>query len=96
MEGVVADWLNLVLRWAHVITATAWVGSSFFFMWLDAKLDRPEDGDEGIEGNLWMVHSGGFYNMVKYDLAPGKLPKTLHWVKWEAGFAWITGICCSC
>ncbi len=92
MEGVAADWLNLVLRWAHVITATAWVGSSFFFMWLDAHIEPPEDGDEGIEGNLWMVHGGGFYNMVKFDLAPGQLPKTLHWVKWEAGFAWITGI----
>ncbi len=91
MDAIVADWLNLILRWAHVITGIAWIGSSFFFNWLDSHIEKPKEPNAKIEGDLWMVHSGGFYNMVKIDLAPDELPETLHWVKWEAGFTWITG-----
>jgi len=91
MDAAIADWLNLILRWAHVITGIAWIGSSFFFNWLDSHLEEPKDRNDKIEGDLWMVHGGGFYNMVRYKLAPDQLPETLHWVKWEAGFTWITG-----
>ncbi|MCP4330309.1 MAG: urate hydroxylase PuuD [Alphaproteobacteria bacterium] len=91
MEAIFSDWLNLILRWAHIVTGIAWIGSSFFFNWLDSHIEPPKDGDDKIEGNLWMVHSGGFYNMIKIQLAPADIPKTLHWVKWEAGFTWITG-----
>ncbi len=92
MDAVWSEWLNLVIRWAHVITGIAWIGSSFFFMWLDARLEKPETPEKGVEGELWLTHSGGFYRMVKLDLAPDEVPKTLHWFKWEAGFSWITGI----
>ncbi len=60
METAILDWLNLVVRWTHVITGIAWIGSSFFFMWLDAHLEQPAPGKEGVEGELWMVQSGGF------------------------------------
>jgi len=90
VEAIFSDWLNLILRWAHITTAIAWIGSSFFFNWLDSRIEAPEDDDK-IEGSLWLVHGGGFYNMVKIQLAPDELPATLHWVKWEAGWAWITG-----
>jgi uncharacterized membrane protein len=91
VETILSDWLGLILRWAHVITGIAWIGSSFFFNWLDSHIEPPADKNGKIEGDLWMVHSGGFYNMVKIQLAPDELPKTLHWVKWEAGFTFITG-----
>jgi uncharacterized membrane protein len=90
VEAIFSDWLNLILRWAHITTAIAWIGSSFFFNWLDSRIEAPEDDDK-VEGSLWLVHGGGFYNMVKINLAPDELPAHLHWVKWEAGFAWITG-----
>ena len=91
MDPFIGDWLNLVLRWAHVITGIAWIGSSFYFNWLDSRLETPEEPREGVEGELWMVHSGGFYRVEKIDVAPAEIPRTLHWFKWEAGFTWITG-----
>jgi uncharacterized membrane protein len=91
MDPFIGDWLNLALRWAHVITGIAWIGSSFYFNWLDSQLETPDEPREGVEGELWMVHSGGFYRVEKIDLAPAELPRTLHWFKWEAGFTWITG-----
>lgn len=92
MEAYIADWLNLVIRWLHVITGIAWIGSSFFFNWLDMSLEKPEDKSSKVEGSLWMVHGGGFYNMEKLQLAPDEIPPRLHWVKWEAGFTWISGM----
>ncbi len=92
METAILDWANLVVRWTHVIVGIAWIGTSFFFMWLDAHLEKPEPGKQGIEGELWMVHSGGFYEVNKYLLAPSTIPRTLHWFKWEAGFTGITGV----
>ena len=92
MEAVIGDWLNLAIRWAHIITGVAWIGSSFYFMWLDSHLEKPEQPKEGIEGELWMVHSGGFYQVEKIDVAPKVMPKTLHWFVWEATFTWITGV----
>lgn len=85
------DWLELIVRWLHVITGIAWIGSSFFFNWLDSHIEPPADRDEKLEGEAWMVHSGGFYNMRKIQLAPEELPSTLHWVKWEAAWTWISG-----
>ncbi len=92
MESVILDWLNLVVRWTHVITGIAWIGSSFFFMWLDAHLEAPGPGKEGVEGELWMVHSGGFYEVNKFQVVPTVIPRTLHWFKWEAGFTGISGL----
>ena len=81
MESYVLDWANLLLRWLHVITAIAWVGSSFYFVFLDSSLTEPEDAQlrkEGATGELWAVHGGGFYHPVKYAVRPPKLPGHLH------------------
>jgi uncharacterized membrane protein len=92
VDPYIGDWLNLIVRWTHVITGIAWIGSSFFFIWLDAHLESPGAGKKGISGELWMVHSGGFYEVNKITVAPAAMPRTLHWFKWEAGFAWVTGM----
>jgi uncharacterized membrane protein len=91
MESAVLDWLSLVLRWAHIITGIAWIGTSFYFMWLDSHLEPPDPPRRRIEGELWMTHSGGFYRIEKMQLVPAEVPKTLHWFKWEAAWTWITG-----
>ena len=91
MESVVGEWLNLVLRWTHLVTGIAWIGASFLFMWLDSHLEKPDPPRKGVEGELWMTHSGGFYVVEKMDLAPEEVPRTLHWFKWEAAFTWISG-----
>lgn len=92
-SAYILDWLNLALRWAHVITGIAWIGSSFYFIWLDLRLNVPPRDPENTEvaGDLWAVHGGGFYHAQKYKLAPATLPEPLHWFKWEAYFTWITG-----
>jgi len=87
------QWLNLALRWAHVITGIAWIGTSFYFNWLNSRLAPPPParGEPGVAGELWAVHGGGFYRVVKYTVAPRELPRTLHWFKWEAYATWLTG-----
>lgn len=85
------DWLNFLLRWAHLIAGIAWIGNSFYFMWLDSHLEAPEGDDPDVFGSLWMVHSGGFYTVQKRKIHAGKMPKILHWFKWEATFTWATG-----
>jgi uncharacterized membrane protein len=88
------DWANLLLRWAHVIVAIAWVGSSFYFVWLDNSLTPPTDEalrGKGVGGELWAVHGGGFYNPQKYLGAPKALPAHLHWFYWESYSTWLTG-----
>lgn len=92
MDAIILDWLNLILRWTHIIVAVAWIGSSFYFMWLDAHLEEPASPDDEVEGELWMVHSGGFYRVHKIVVAPKVMPRALHWFKWEAGWTGITGI----
>lgn len=88
----VHEWLNLVLRWAHVIAAIMWIGDSFLFMWMDASLRRPARTREGdVAGELWMTHSGGFYEVVKHRTLGG-LPERLHWFKWQSYWTWITGV----
>ena len=84
------DWLDLIVRWIHVIVGIAWIGTSFYFNWLDSRLDKDID-KENIEGELWSVHSGGFYNIHKLKEPPKKFPKELHWFKWEAYTTWISG-----
>ena len=93
MEAYILEWLNLVLRWAHLIVGIAWIGSSFYFVWLDLNLNVPprDPEDEAVEGDLWAVHGGGFYHAQKYKVAPGELPEPLHWFKWEAYSTWLTG-----
>ncbi len=94
MESYILDWLNLLLRWAHVVTAIAWIGSSFYFVFLDSSLTPPEDEDlkkQGVSGELWAVHGGGFYHPVKFAVKPPQLPKHLHWFYWESYSTWLTG-----
>ena len=95
MESYVLDWANLLLRWLHVITAIAWVGSSFYFVFLDSSLTTPQDERlraEGATGELWAVHGGGFYHPVKYAVRPPQLPPHLHWFFWESYSTWLSGI----
>jgi uncharacterized membrane protein len=95
MEAYLVDWLNLLVRWLHMITGIAWIGSSFYFIWLDDHLEPPgSDADKikGVGGQLWSLHGGGFYHAQKYTVAPQVLPTTLHWFKWEAYTTWLSGM----
>ena len=91
MDPVVWEWVNLVIRWVHVITGIAWIGSSFYFIHLDASLGKRESLPAGVGGEAWQVHGGGFYNIQKYMVAPADLPDRLQWFKWEAYSTWISG-----
>ena len=94
MEAYLLDWANLLLRWVHVITAIAWIGSSFYFVFLDNNLLRPTSPDlleKGVDGAMWAVHGGGFYNPQKYMVAPKKIHTKLHWFYWESYSTWLTG-----
>ncbi len=94
MESYYLEWGNLLLRWVHVITAIAWIGSSFYFVFLDNSLTPPVDEDlkkQGVNGELWAVHGGGFYHPVKFNVRPPQLPAHLHWFYWEAYSTWLTG-----
>ena len=94
MESYLLDWANLLLRWVHVVTAIAWVGSSFYFVFLDSSLTPPLDEDlkrQGVSGELWAVHGGGFYHPVKFALSPPVLPEKLHWFYWESYSTWLSG-----
>ena len=88
------DWVNLLLRWTHVIVAIAWIGSSFYFVFLDSSLTPPLDPElrrKGVDGELWAVHGGGFYHPQKYLVAPKNLPEHLHWFYWESYSTWLSG-----
>ena len=89
------DWLNLLVRWLHLITGIAWIGASFYFVWLDNSIRPPKPGSDlakkGVSGELWAVHGGGFYNPQKYLVSPAELPADLHWFKWEAYATWLSG-----
>ena len=94
MEAYASDWVQLLLRWVHLITGIAWIGASFYFVWLDNHLlppKAPRDADEGIGGELWAVHGGGFYVVRKFGVAPKTVPEPLHWFKWEAYSTWLSG-----
>ncbi|MCB0878417.1 MAG: urate hydroxylase PuuD [Thermoleophilia bacterium] len=94
LDPYLRDWLDLLIRWLHVIAAIGWIGSSFYFVLLDQSLRRPKDvadEDAGVRGELWEVHGGGFYHVKKYQVAPPELPDHLAWFKWEAYTTWLSG-----
>ena len=91
MDVFLGEWLNLLLRWAHMVVAIGWIGTSFYFMALDYTLTKRERMNEGVLGTSWQVHGGGFYHVEKYTVAPPKLPDILHWFTWEAYLTWATG-----
>ncbi len=95
MDAHLVDFLSLLLRWLHIIAGVAWIGASFYFVWLDNSLEPPAEGSDakkkGVAGELWAVHGGGFYNPQKYAVAPASLPDRLHWFKWEAYTTWLSG-----
>jgi uncharacterized membrane protein len=89
LEAYLLDWVALLLRWAHLIVGIAWIGASFYFIWLDNHLDPARNS--ALAGELSAIHGGGFYRVEKYRLAPAELPPRLHWFMWEAYWTWITG-----
>lgn len=91
MDPHIVEWLNLVIRWAHMVVGVAWIGASFYFNWLENNLDRRANDPEKA-GELWAIHGGGIYQLTKYRLAPKQMPETLHWFKWEAYTTWLSGI----
>ena len=94
-ESYILEWLGLLGRWTHLITGIAWIGASFYFIWLDNHLQAPvlaSDDERGVGGEIWSVHGGGFYHAQKYRVAPPVLPDTLHWFKWEAYTTWMSGV----
>ncbi len=94
ISDALRDWLDLSLRWLHVIAAMAWIGTSFYFVLLDQSLRAPKaatDAEAGVGGELWEVHGGGFYHVQKYVVAPPRLPDHLAWFKWEAYTTWLSG-----
>jgi uncharacterized membrane protein len=94
LDAYLTDWLNLLFRWLHVIAAMAWIGTSFYFVFLDNALRPPEqarDREAGATGELWAVHGGGFYHVQKHPVSPSRLPEPLHWFKWEAYTTWLSG-----
>ena len=94
MDAYAGEWLQLLIRWVHLITGIAWIGASFYFVWLDNSLRPPalaRDADEGVGGELWAIHGGGFYHVQKFRVAPAELPPLLHWFKWEAYSTWLSG-----
>ena len=88
---ILSEWLNFAVRWLHVIAGIAWIGSSFYFVHLDLSLRPRSHLPEGAYGEAWQVHGGGFYNMVKYLVAPSQMPDHLTWFKWEAYTTWLSG-----
>jgi uncharacterized membrane protein len=94
MDPYLTDWLDILLRWLHVIAAIVWIGTSFYFVALDNHLrppKRPDDPEGNIGGEAWEVHGGGFYRVQKFRVAPHRLPEPLHWFKWEAYATWLSG-----
>lgn len=89
------EWLNLGVRWIHMIVGVAWIGASFYFVWLENNLNR-SNPREGLSGDLWAIHGGGIYHLEKYKLAPPTMPDNLHWFKWEAYSTWLSGVALLC
>ena len=92
-EGHLMEWLNLVIRLMHITFGIAWIGASFYFVFLENALNRTKDVRDELAGNLWAIHGGGFYYLEKYKVAPQNIPKHLHWFKYEAYFTWVSGFC---
>ncbi len=92
-ESHLMEWLNIIVRVMHITFGIAWIGASFYFVFLENALNRTEDVRDELAGNLWAVHGGGFYYLEKYKVAPKTIPKHLHWFKYEAYFTWLSGFC---
>lgn len=92
-EGHLMEWLNIIIRLMHITFGIAWIGASFYFVFLENALNRTKDVRDELAGNLWAVHGGGFYYLEKYKVAPKTIPKHLHWFKYEAYFTWLSGFC---
>ncbi|RJX82485.1 urate hydroxylase PuuD [Pseudomonas sp. LS-2] len=95
MAAHLMEWLNLGVRWIHMIVGIAWIGASFYFVWLENNLNRANPRD-GLSGDLWAIHGGGIYHLEKYKLAPPTMPDNLHWFKWEAYWTWMSGVALLC
>jgi uncharacterized membrane protein len=95
-NAVAWDWANFAVRWLHVITGIVWIGESFYFIGLDLGLRKPATLPQGVGGEAWQVHGGGFYRMQKYLVAPPGMPEDLHWFKWESYWTWISGFVLLC
>jgi uncharacterized membrane protein len=91
MDLVITESVSAILRWVHVIAAVGWIGSSFYFIHLDLSLEARDGLPDGVKGEAWQVHGGGFYHMMKYLVAPARLPDHLTWFKWEAYATWLSG-----
>jgi uncharacterized membrane protein len=91
VDVFLGEWLNLLLRWFHMIVGIGWIGTSFYFMSLDFSLDTKERKSAGVYGTQWQVHGGGFYHVEKFTVAPPHLPPHLHWFKWDAYLTWVSG-----
>lgn len=91
MDLVLTEWLSATIRWLHVVAGIAWIGSSFYFIHLDLSLKARDGLPDGVKGEAWQVHGGGFYQMIKFMVAPGKMPDELTWFKWEAYTTWLSG-----
>lgn len=91
MSAFVVDWLNLLIRWSHLVVGIGWIGTSFYFIALDLSLKKREQMNAGVYGTAWEVHGGGFYHVEKYLVAPPALPSDLIWYKWEAYLTWVSG-----
>jgi uncharacterized membrane protein len=91
IEIILLEWLEFAVRWVHIITAIAWIGSSFYFIALDLGLKKNSSLPYGVTGEEWQVHGGGFYNIQKYSIAPPNLPQDLIWFKWESYSTWLSG-----
>ena len=92
-EAHLMEWLNIIVRLMHITFGIAWIGASFYFVFLENSLNRTKGLRDELAGNLWAVHGGGFYYVEKYKIAPQKIPKNLHWFKYEAYFTWLSGFC---
>ncbi len=91
-EAHLMEWLNIIIRLMHITFGIAWIGASFYFVFLENALNRTDNVRDELAGNLWAIHGGGFYFLEKYKVAPATIPKTLYWFKYEAYFTWLTGI----
>lgn len=95
MDFNIDMWLNLALRWFHIMAGISWIGTSFFFIWLDNHLQHHPEGGEGYVGKAWLFHGGGYYEVDKSLVAPQSILSSLHWFKWEAYLTWLSGFRCS-
>jgi uncharacterized membrane protein len=91
LSPYISDWLHLMVRWFHFTVGVAWIGASFYFNWLNNNVRPLEEDEEGVTGEVWAIHGGAYYRVTKHDRATMRLPKTLHWFKYEAYFTWISG-----